>query len=261
CSPILTPAGTDSIMVRFRPDRLGTYGAVLAVSSSDSSSPVVHVLLTGVCAENTVPRIAVSRRMIDFGEVNVGLVKDEDVTIFNTGAADLLIQRMDFLGLDTADFSIVLPPSPIIPLGDSSLLRLRLTASSGGPRSAFLRIQTNDPVNVYTDVMLSGTVVGTSAVPPAPAFTVFPPYPNPFSSRTTVVVEARTRCSFTLDVLDVLGRCVHVLHEGILEPGHVVFAWDGMGADGKRAAPGVYRVIADAGGKRLSSTVVLLPLR
>lgn len=67
-------------------------------------------------------------------------------------------------------------------------------------------------------------------------------YPNPFSEATSLRYRLAARGPATLEVFDLLGRRVRVLAEGVQSAGVHEVRWDGLDADGRRVASGVYLV-------------------
>lgn len=72
-------------------------------------------------------------------------------------------------------------------------------------------------------------------------------HPNPFNPRTTIAFELPRRMPARLSVLDVAGRRVRVLRDGVLEAGPHAVVWDGRDARGRPVTSGVYfyRLLAD----------------
>ena len=67
-------------------------------------------------------------------------------------------------------------------------------------------------------------------------------WPNPFNPRATVrLYQGQTRDA-RVEILDVLGRRVRILHKGTLAAGRHELSWDGHEASGAPAASGVYFV-------------------
>lgn len=69
---------------------------------------------------------------------------------------------------------------------------------------------------------------------PPQAFRLAAPYPNPFTSRTSIRLDLAGSDDVTVKVVDVLGREVARLHQGTLAPGTHDFWWDaGSAASGQ----------------------------
>ena len=67
-------------------------------------------------------------------------------------------------------------------------------------------------------------------------------YPNPFNSGTTIAFENNEEGNVTLEVYDVRGARVRVLHTASLPPNYYEMSWDGKNTDGQPVASGVYFV-------------------
>ncbi|MBN2356862.1 DNRLRE domain-containing protein [candidate division KSB1 bacterium] len=65
-------------------------------------------------------------------------------------------------------------------------------------------------------------------------------YPNPFNQATTIPVEIHRPVDVKLDVVDIRGRTVAVIHTGRLNAGTHRFSWDGRDATGRRVTSGLY---------------------
>jgi hypothetical protein len=64
--------------------------------------------------------------------------------------------------------------------------------------------------------------------------------PNPFSGTTTIGFELPQAADVSLEIYDLAGRRVAVLHDGALPAGPHQIDWSGSRADGGHAASGVY---------------------
>lgn len=68
------------------------------------------------------------------------------------------------------------------------------------------------------------------------------PYPNPTSRGATVGFRIPRAEYVRLSIVDVTGRAIRTLHDGMLPPGEHVKLWDGLTAARVDAAPGVYLI-------------------
>jgi hypothetical protein len=101
----------------------------------------------------------------------------------------------------------------------------------------------------------------TSSVPPAelPA----PPrlsrnHPNPFNPGTALSVTLETPGWALLEVLDLAGRRLALLHDGELAAGEQRFQWDGLDAGGRALPSGLYLCRLRVAGREESLKMTLL---
>ncbi len=105
------------------------------------------------------PQISVSSTSLDFGPVHVGDSSFTNLTISNSGSADLIIRQITFSGANTLDFNTrndnctgtTLSPS------QSCILQIVFSPHSTGPKSAALAISSNDPNTPTQTVSLTGS--------------------------------------------------------------------------------------------------------
>jgi hypothetical protein len=98
--------------------------------------------------------------------------------------------------------------------------------------------------------------------PPAPphALRVGPVSPNPFSGSLGVAVEVpREKWGrVTVKVVSVRGETVATLYDGPTAADRLLVRWDGNDGRSRKAASGVYWIVAEAGGERRALRVVQL---
>ena len=105
------------------------------------------------------PRISVSSTSLDFGSVRVGDSSFTNLTISNSGSANLIIRQITLGGADTLDFNTrndnctgaTLTPS------QSCTIQVVFSPRSTGSRSATLSISSNDPDTPTQTVSLMGS--------------------------------------------------------------------------------------------------------
>jgi hypothetical protein len=88
-----------------------------------------------------------------------------------------------------------------------------------------------------------------------------PGSPNPFGARsgaTTLRLDLPQATAVRLSVIDIGGRQVRALVDGRLEAGRHGISWDGSDAAGVRRDSGVYFVVLDAAGQRLTRRLLLV---
>jgi hypothetical protein len=105
--------------------------------------------------------------------------------------------------------------------------------------------------------------------PPAPeppplapprALRVGPARPNPFSGVIGISLEvpAERSARVTVRVVSVRGEVVATLYDGPTAAERLLVRWDGLDGRSRRAASGVYWIVAEAGGERRALRVVQL---
>ena len=105
-------------------------------------------------------------------------------------------------------------------------------------------------------------VYGSASVPEAPlpsrvAFTQ-PPRPNPTRGTVSFDVGMARDQVVRVEVLDLLGTRVALLHDGPLAAGQHPFRWRGVNDRGERAKAGVYIVKLQSGAVTAARAVSML---
>jgi len=100
------------------------------------------------------------------------------------------------------------------------------------------------------------TAVITIRTPPL-EFAVDPPHPNPARSGAAFGVFMPQDGAVQIRVYDVAGRQVGTVFTGQLSAGDHALRWDGRGSAGRPLAGGVYRLVAEGCGKRVSQPLVV----
>jgi len=105
------------------------------------------------------PQISVSSTSLDFGSVDVGDSSFTNLTITNSGSADLVIQQMTFSGANTLDFNTRNDNCTGATVAPSRNCTVQIVFSPRytGSRSATLSISSNDPDTPTQTVSLSGS--------------------------------------------------------------------------------------------------------
>jgi flagellar hook assembly protein FlgD len=81
--------------------------------------------------------------------------------------------------------------------------------------------------------------------------------PNPFAGRTDLHFAVASASPVRLAIYDVSGRLVRRLVDQEMPAGEHMRSWDGRGADGSRAAGGVYFVRLEVGSFRQTERIVM----
>ena len=139
---------------------------------------------------------------------------------------------------------------PRPPLGPGPVAYVRGDGDWSGMRLA--RVTLNDG---SIDILVR-TEGETLSLPSAP--TLYPVYPNPFNSRTTLYLYLPEPAVAQLEVFDALGQSVRVLASEALEAGHHRYTWDGRTARNQPVASGPYFCQLRAGPVAKSQRVLYL---
>ena len=96
-----------------------------------------------------------------------------------------------------------------------------------------------------------------SAIPDL-LFRLYEPTPNPFNPATVVRFELPGAMNVDLRVFDLRGRIVRTLFSGLAGPGEMELRFDGRDDRGRILANGVYQVVLQGEGLRVSKRAVLV---
>jgi len=99
--------------------------------------------------------------------------------------------------------------------------------------------------------------LGDTGVGPAPGVRLEAPHPNPANPRVQIPVVLDGEGVVGVEVCDLAGRRVAVVHRGPLPAGPSTLAWDGRRDDSGAAAAGVYLVRVTGGGTPQTRRFVL----
>jgi hypothetical protein len=154
-SKTIKPNKTLTIKVVFKPTSAGPKSSTLGITSNDPDTPTIEIPLTGTAPFSAkTPDISVAQTSIEFGGIKVGKKTTKTLKITNNGTGDLVITLS---GLEETDFSIQGSSSVTIKTKKSYSLKVLFTPTSGGLKTAILRITSNDPDTPILDIPSSGT--------------------------------------------------------------------------------------------------------
>ncbi len=121
-------------------------------------------------------------------------------------------------------------------------VKLLIAAPEDGTSSFFLHLSDCCDKTLRVDPQLSlyGTSVDTETLEAPGTFVLEQNYPNPFNPQTTIRFALPEATEARLVVLDVLGREVRTLSQGILPAGSHEVQWDGRSATGTPVPSGLY---------------------
>jgi len=182
--------------------------------------------------------------LVEFGLVAEGVTAYSSLLLTNTGVETLIV-RGGFLG-DPA-FSLELGADSLLLASDESAeVLLRFVAQDEEAHLDTLRFDCNDPEAFRETVELRANV--TAAIPGGgdpdnlpKKFELAPAQPNPFNPSTLIRIELPTIGRVRVELFNLLGQRVALLHDAPLQAGYHSFT-----LDGSRLTSGLYLVRASS---------------
>ncbi len=173
-APTISAGESCTVSVTFSPTYGGTPSAVLSITSDDPQKPAVDVALSGTGTLPPAPSIYVDPDYLSFGLVTEGTDSyPYEVTIYNWGTGDLIVNDMQITGTDAAEFSLDVSgcgsATPTVYPYDMCTVDVTFSPTSTGAMSASLIISSNDPYSLDYYVYLDGE--GTPVPVPGIALT------------------------------------------------------------------------------------------
>jgi hypothetical protein len=144
---------SGNFTVGVTPSTAGTVTGTLTVQGSGGAAPaVVNLSATAVAP---APQISLSSASVQFSTVGIGSTSNLNLTISNTGNADLTISVVSLTGAEFSVSGITTPKT--LSAGQSAPVVLTFKPIVGGAAAASLSITSNDAVNPTMNVALIGT--------------------------------------------------------------------------------------------------------
>ncbi len=163
CTGASIPPGDSCIIdVLFKPQSAGQKSASLDITSNDPDTPTVSVSLTGTGVPP--PVISVNPTSVDFGNVMVNTSVVRTITISNTGSSDLEITYVGNISQPVSIAPGQTNPCPantpfVLTPNQSCTYDLTFAPTQAGSISMQLLIRSNDPVNGYLYVNITGNAI------------------------------------------------------------------------------------------------------
>src|SRR5579875_652052 len=158
---IVGPGASVAIPIRYQPanNTSGTESTTINLVSNDATSPT----LIPVSGNAPPGKITVSGSGA-FGNVCAGTTAQQTITVGNTGPCNLKVGAVkitvapDPNSAACPDFTVIGSPFPATLSHDSSLpLTVSFTPTSGGDKTCYLQIPSDDPANPVVTVTLTGS--------------------------------------------------------------------------------------------------------
>lgn len=220
--PVRLEAGESvDVTVEYTPSELGVFEARLVVATNDESDPFKEI---DIVANGTESPVAVmSKTALAFGDVNLGMTKQESMKITGGSSGMLEITSIGFKPEGgSRSFRIVAPAAdatyPItLREGQELTVTVEFAPTVKGSAQGAIMIETNDPLRMQNDIPLSGNGLSVSAVPGDGIADNSGPVrvlPNPLSGSGEIVINLPTAGTLQVELHDVGGQRVAELFNG-----------------------------------------------
>jgi hypothetical protein len=148
----LAPAQTANFLVWFTGSATGSTTGTLTFQGANAS--VTAAIPVAATAATPQPKLTVSPANLDAGSATVGSKTTSNITLSNTGTADLTISIITVLG---APFNVTGIATPkVISAGQSVTMGVTYAPTAAGTDSGSISIVSNDPASPAT-IALSGS--------------------------------------------------------------------------------------------------------
>lgn len=165
CGTIVASA-TCTINITFSPSTVTTDTATLTLTSNDTDTPSLSITLDGAGTPMPLPIITAS--IAEFGGVVVNETRRRDITIENTGSANLIISSVAIEGTDSTDFTLEESCNGALSPSQICTLALIYAPTVIGDVDAVIIISSNDPETASLTIPL----IAAGLAQPQPGLTI-----------------------------------------------------------------------------------------
>jgi hypothetical protein len=148
----MLPGASKKIKITFCPALAGEKSALLRIHNNVADRNPLDVNLSGQAIE---PVVSVSPKRLHFNQVPIDSSARQDLSITNTGSADLSIFAVSLMGPDSLHFLTGPLQSMILAPGDTHSLCIDFSPTVPGEKHAFIRIESNDSDQTPLDVPIT----------------------------------------------------------------------------------------------------------
>ena len=162
----LSPGATRDLFVNFQPTNAAVESGTLTIRSNDAATPQATVTLAGRGTaggggpSTGTPAMTITPASLAFGDTGVGVNKDLNLTIRNTGTGALVISS---IAASQPSFSMVGSSTLTILAGAEQVIAIRFAPTAAGLVTGVLTINSNDPARPAFTVPVTGTGFLTGA--------------------------------------------------------------------------------------------------
>jgi hypothetical protein len=249
---VITPEQQLVIKVMYFPTKLGNAVGRLIIISDDPLNGELGIPLKG-----TVNRaiFSLDTLALDFGDVELGRDKTGTLTVQNKGNVTLTLHTVV---VDNPAFITDFTGNEMIKPDSTYQLHVSFTPTEYNRYEANLQFKYFHAAEVSTTVKLTGIGVDPDAVPNGrtgdlPTSFSWSTYPNPFNPATQISYAIPSTGWTRMDVMDINGRVVGNLVDGVRPAGRYQVTWNASGVPA-----GVYIVRIEGEGIQAVRKMVLV---
>lgn len=137
----LAPGGESMMVLRFFPLATGLRDADVNFETND---PLAMKTVLSLKGQSVAPIMTVNKTQLDFGTQFFIQLKEESITLHNTGSTNLRIHRIAIEGSGSNNFSITKNPKFVLNPNEKGELKIRFTPTVEGVIEANLIIESTD---------------------------------------------------------------------------------------------------------------------
>ncbi len=159
---VIAPNSSQDVTLRFTPVAEGSQSGTLDIASDDADEAIVSIALdgNGTTPPPMEPQIEFSPTSLDFGDVEIGQSADLQITVSNSGLADLTVSEIAIeegvFSLNSSNIPAVIPPAGSIDV------TISFAPDVEGEHATVLIIVSDDP----DEGSISYPVDGAGVAPP-----------------------------------------------------------------------------------------------
>lgn len=219
----IAPNGVQTLTINFNTPIAGVRNATINIINNDLDEDLYNFAVQGTSAtfeinvqgnNVTIPDGTNSPNVNDntnFGPVATGTAITKVFTIQNTGNGTLTVSGITMAGANSAEFTLVTPPSfPLVLAGNGSQnISVQFMPTAVGTRTAVLNINSSDADESTYDFVLQGEgAIATGINATSSAFTFVNLFPNPAKDEAVLFISLDKQMQVSVKIFDVLGKQV-----------------------------------------------------
>jgi len=244
---------TVPVGIEFEPDSnvIATYNGSIQVFNNLISTPDT-ILVSG---KGTGPIFSVNSSSLNFGKVLLNTPSTDSFYVYNNGDQPLMLSSISTPSQSV--FSVVGDASVLangIAANDSALINVKFLPTTAQPYHDRVTLLSNaHPVSDTIGLFAQGVTSAVSETPNSFMFSLDQNYPNPFHSTTALRFTLPSPEKATLFVIDMLGRQVATVTEGVFAQGTHTAEFDGT-----NLPTGIYTCILQTGQTQITRKIMLV---